>query len=275
MRTQKSATSNHLQSVPPPPLQVDDVAVSSVDALAAEARRLAPDVRQPITGDLTTLHTNAERGVAAVVAERARLDDAKVPARWSQITALPAIALAYCDVVSRIAALEAQESGNAALWSSYWTTREKLLAAAEGLAAWNKLPSAPVTALRSAKKGSLRAHDVHRLTDLFREHAASVQGFSPVSAANLADADALADKVLKQRGTGATAVDAALDEARRTRDALAWMLRDRHDHLRALAAWLWPRDASKHVPALTTRTRTTPRAVATPAPAPTPAPVTG
>lgn len=274
MRSQKSVVSSHLQSVPPPPMQADEVAAeTSVSALAAEARRVAPDVRSPITGDLTTLHPNAERGVAAVVAERARLDAAKVPARWSQIASLPSLALAYCDAVSRVATLEAQDSGVAAQWRAYWNTREKLLVGAEALAAWGKIPEAPVAALRGAKKGSLLAHDVHRLTQMFRDHAATVQGSTPITEADLVAADALADKVLKQRRAGATSVDATLDDARRTRDALAWMLRDRHDHLRALAAWLWPREASRHVPALTTRTRTPKRADATPTPAPTP--VTG
>lgn len=252
MRTQKNTPSQHLHSVPPP--AVDAVAApdaTSFEALAAEARRVAPADARPLAGDLSSMHARVHDAVAAVTAERAKLDAGRVPVRWGDIASLASLALAYGEAVSRVASLEQAPTATAPIWQEYWDTRAKLLGAAESLIAWKDIPAGPIPGLRRARRGGLAAHDIPRITGWFREHAAQLEGSSPVTEKHLTDADALCAKVLRARRSGVRpAPSSALVDARRTRDALGWMLRARYDHLRAVATWLWPRTLTAHVPGL-------------------------
>lgn len=223
------------------------------DPHVAEALRLAPPDAPPLRSDGRLMYHNVVVGLAAVQGERARLDAAGVPVPWAQLAALPSIAQSFCRAADRFDGLPLGDK-TAPVWREFWTVRGKLLRAADALVDDGAVSADRVEAVRHATRRKDRAGDLHKLVMLFREHEGAIAGRTAITAADLARAETLSESVLtsvRPRGARKAAESPARAEARRTRDALGWLLATRHAALVAAAGWLWGRALGQHVPGLT------------------------
>lgn len=226
----------------------------SAEALAEflpEARALAEKDVRTMRADPALAYHNVTAGLAALAPHESTLATLPAPFDLAAMKSSGRLALALIYAAAQV---DRSSSGKTQkLLSKAATARDLLLTNAVALAKSGVLPTAKVKKIQSGRGSRDMVQDCVDLAALFRENAAAIKGKTAVTKAQIDEAAAVGDELLKiLKPARAKAkipddVQAAVD----TRDRLWTLLQIRHrDNLRRAGAWIWVDDVDEHVPAL-------------------------
>jgi hypothetical protein len=235
------------------------------------AKAVRDEVLEECRVDVALVYHAAKQGVESVLAQEATL--AKLPqVSVEDLRSLPQLAQGLAFAVLQLHRhLEAASFGP--LFSRAQRLRRKLFKAADALAEAELLAAADAQALPGLDRGDVLG-DCLALAALLRRNEAQAAGRSPVTAADLDEAEQTAARLKELLASGGDRQALpSLVEATQLRDRLWTLLRLRHDVLWRCGAWLYGREVEERVPPLHARlsrrpgVATAPRAQAVPAPA--------
>jgi hypothetical protein len=230
-------------------------AARAVDAGAVEECR----------ANVTLAYYSAKRGLESLRSQEAELS--RLPqVKLEDLQTLPQLAqgLAFA-VLQWHRHLEAASFGP--LFEQAQRSRRKLLSAADALAEAGLLADTDADAVRH-----LSRHDVIgtclAFSELLRRNEARIQGRSPVTAAELEEAEQIVTKLRELLAPSGELLERlalpSLVEATQVRDRFWTLLKQRHDLLWRCGAWLYGQQVEEHVPPLQLVYTTLPRAVVAP-----------
>lgn len=244
---------------PEPALPAD--AEAAYHACVSEALALGDHEYDTFNGNPQVTWQNAQRGVLAVLAERAAIDaspDAPTVdfARVAS-TLTAASALQFATVLASNASLP--RSALAAMRARMYAVRDMLLTSASALVkvgVYTQENAATVAAIQQGNGPIDAANDCVALASLFRATVALVHGRSPVTPELVDESARLGTQMLqllKPDGVAnAPAVD-TITRAAEVRDRLAALLARRYAYVARVGGWLWGHELAEHVPPLRSR----------------------
>lgn len=222
----------------------------SYERYLPEALALTGELAYPRT-HLELLYYNAGVGVAAVLAERARLEKELPALDLDEVAALPELVLAVIYADSLIDPHAPKPTR--AMQARAAELRQKLLTTAEALVLAGLFPAHEVARIRAGHGAFDTAADCVALARLFQDHAVAIQGKSPVTAAEVKEAAELGASlysVLRPRNAP-TALPPEELEAIDHRNRLWTLAATRYERVRRAGAWLFGVEhLDDHVPAL-------------------------
>jgi hypothetical protein len=221
------------------------------DKFLSAARAIDSSAVEECRADVALAYHSVKRGLESLLSEDAplnRLPDIKL----DELRTLPELAQGVAFAVLQWhRQLDAASFGP--LFEQAQRLRRKLLKAADALAEAGLLLEADAEAVRH-----LSRHDVigtcMTFSELLRRNEARVAGRSPVTAADLDEADQTVTqlRVLLSPRSGAQAelTLPSLVESTQLRDRFWTLLKQRHDLLWRCGAWLYGREVDTRVPPL-------------------------
>src|SRR5262245_28823962 len=163
---------------------------TSYDAFAAAARAVAQDALQECCADIVLAYETVTRGVENVLGSAVVIVGKLPSVNVEELSALPRIAQGLAFAALQVhRELEATPHG--ALFERALQLRRKLGKAADALAEAGLLPAAEVEEARLHARLDV-ADECAALATLFQKHAKQADGRSPVSAADLREAEHVA-----------------------------------------------------------------------------------
>lgn len=234
--------------------QVDTDAVGSqahYERFLPEALALGGEPTWPRVSVQTAYH-NVAQGTAAVLTEKARLQQELPTLALDEVAALPELVLAvlYADDLIDPHAPKPTRT----MQSRAATLRKKLLTTANALVLAGLLPEHEVALIRRGTGAFDVAEDCIALTRLFQGHAQAIAGKHAVTTDEVREAAELGTELrtlLRPKHTHTAPPPEALAQATERRDRLWALLVSRYDRVRRAGAWLFGVEhVDERVPAL-------------------------
>ena len=225
-----------------------------VERLYAAAMAVAESTVKPLQGSARLACVNVSRGVANVLAERARVERELPSFDLAAAAALPELGLATAWAAEEVLRFSVENPAEIqTMLRRASELRGLLLLSLDGAVRAGFIPAAPVAKLRSGSGGFDTAGDCVGASILFQKYAVVLRGKTPVSAAQIKEAAALGSALLSvmqpkaARGREkADALKAAID----LRDRLGTLLAAGHAELRRAGGWLFGEARDARVPPL-------------------------
>ncbi len=252
---------------------------ASYEATQADAQAVAESDVFTYTGNAHVALQNARKGVAAVVAERARIEsDPKAPkVDFASIAATVRVAEALVFAVTIVSNTSAEKREINALMSEVYETRDEILANAVSLVKSKVITGKDAEVVANIAKGTGpvdAAQDCIALAALYRRIASSIAGKTPITAERVKRAAELGSEALATLTPSGVEVKRDANDpvarAAEMRDRIAVVLTRHYDEIARIGGWLWGFDLAAHVPPLRSRTAAREEPVVTPSPAPAP-----
>lgn len=234
----------------------------SYEAFVAEANGVHERDVVTFTGNAQVTLQNARAGVAAVMAERARIeaDPAAPEVDFVMLSTTARVAEALVFAANAASNAVAERSETNALMSEVYELRDELLANAVALVKSKVIKGKDadtVAAIQKGKGAIDAAQDCIALAALFRRVARDIEGMSPVTPERVQRAaKAGSDALLALAPEGVVVERAAPDpvaKAAEMRDRMAALLARYYAYVGRVAGWLWGFELGDHVPALRSR----------------------
>lgn len=227
---------------------------AAYDAFLAAAKLLDPSVIEECCADVVLAYHNVSRGVENVLGRGAVVIGKLPDVNIVELSLLPRLAQGLV-----FAALQVhRELRGASFRVSFERAqllRRKLRKAADALAEAGLLADADIDEVRLQVRQDV-LEDCLALAALFRRNEAKINGRSPISAADLREAEQVADKLramLGQQGDSSDGGAPSLVKVIEMRDRFWTLLFQRYDVLWRCGAWLYGRAVDEHVPPLPIR----------------------
>jgi hypothetical protein len=231
------------------------------EAFLAAAKAVDASAIEECRADIALVYHSVKRGVEGVLAQEAALGGLP-QVKVEELRELPQLAQGLAFAVLQLHRdVEAASFGP--LFAQAPRLRRKLLKAADALAEAGLVSDADAEQVRRLGLQDV-VEDCTALVALLRRNEAKVAGHSPVTAADLDEAEQVAARLrglLAPRGEG----QGSLEEAARIRDRFWTLLTQRHELLWRCGAWLYGREVDERVPPLQARYTARPRVQAVPA----------
>ncbi|MDY7231402.1 hypothetical protein [Hyalangium rubrum] len=225
---------------------------AAYEAFLAPAQALEASAVEECRADIALACYNVKQGVEHVLAQEAVVS-ALPGVKLEELRSLPQLAQGLA-----FAALQVHRQLRAVsfrpLFEQALRARRKLLKAAEALAAVGLLPEDEVSSLSGGRQNVVE--DCLALTALLKRHEASISGRSPVTAADLEEAEQVATnlrQLLAPWSGGESGAPAPVLEASGLRNRFWTLLKQRYEVLWRCGAWLFGHEVEEHVPPLESR----------------------
>lgn len=215
---------------------------------------------QPLREKTAIVYQNVVKGVKAVLKEEAEVRKLPLKLPLKLLSELPELALALRFAAAQV---NTRSSGEVkSLRTQAAKLRKLLLSAAETLVLSGDLQARDVEQIRRGSGPLDAAQDCVALAALFKAHA-DARKKTPVTAEHIEQAEDLGTRLVSLLRPGGARQpsqgQARAAESVAIRDRLWTLLWQRHRELRRIGMWLFLDEANDRVPALRSRTRTTPR----------------
>lgn len=225
-----------------------------VERFRAAAEALPAASVRPLRASARLMYANVATGVAAVLAEKARVGRELPGFDLARAAALPDLGLAMAWANEEVLRFtEARPAEVRASLQRAAALRGVLLANLDGAARAGVVPAAAVQKIREGRGPFDTAGDCVACAALYRKYAAALKGKTPVSAAEVKEAALVGDAllaVLQPKGARPKAKAAELKAAIALRDRLATLLAQGHAELRRAGGWLFGEQRDARVPVL-------------------------
>lgn len=273
-----TATGRGSRTTPPPPQTVTqtaapvvrEVAVNvsvagfegSYETFVAEATQLHARDVAIFNGNAQVALQNARAGVAAVMAERARIEsDPEAPeVDFAKISATARVAEALVFAANAASNAVAERSETNAQMSKVYELRDELLANAVSLVKSKVIKGKDADSVANIQKGKGAidaAQDCIALGALFRRVARDIEGKSPITPERVREAaQAGSDALLVLAPDGVVVERSGEDpvaKAAEMRDRMAALLTRHYAYVGRIAGWLWGFNLGDHVSPLRSR----------------------
>jgi hypothetical protein len=235
------------------------------DRFLSAARAVDAGAVEECRANVALAYYSAKRGLESLRSQEAALS--RLPqVKLEDLQTLPQLAQGLAFAVLQWPR-HLESASFAALFEQAQRSRRKLLSAADALAEAGLLADADADAVRH-----LSRHDVigtcMAFCELLRRNEARIQGRSPVTAAELEEAEQAVTKLRELLAPSGELLERltlpSLVEATQVRDRFWTLLKQRHDLLWRCGAWLYGQQVDEHVPPLQAVYTTLPRAAAAP-----------
>jgi hypothetical protein len=226
---------------------------AAYDAFLAAAKLLDPSVIEECCADVVLAYHNVSRGVENVLGGGAvvvgKLPDVNVV----ELSLLPRLAQGLVFATLQVHR-ELRSAPFGVLFERAQVLRRKLRKAAEALAEAGLLADADIDEVRLQVRQDV-LEDCLALAALLRRNEGQITGRSPVAAADLREAEQVADKLRTMLGQQGDAIEGApsLVKVIEMRDRFWTLLFQRYDVLWRCGAWLYGRAVEERVPPLPIR----------------------
>jgi hypothetical protein len=227
---------------------------AAYDAFLAAAKALDPGVIEECCADVVLAYHNVSRGVENVVGSGAvvvgKLPDVNVV----ELSLLPRLAQGLV-FAALLVHRELRSAPFGVLFERAQLLRRKLRKAADALAEAGLLADTDIDEVRLQARQDV-IEDCLALAALFRRNEARITGRSPVSVADLREAEQVSDKLrtmLGQQGDASDEGRPSLVKVIEMRDRFWTLLFQRYDVLWRCGAWLYGRTVDERVPPLPIR----------------------
>lgn len=273
-----TATGKGSRTTPPPPQTVAQTAASvvqeaavtaavagfegSYDAFVAEAMQRPQGEVATFTGNAHVALQNARAGVAAVLAERARIEsDPEAPeVDFVMVSATTRVAEALVFAANAASNAAAQRSETSAQLTRVYEIRDELLSNAVSLVKSKVIKGNDAEIVANIQKGKGpidAAQDCIALAALFRRLAADIAGKSPITPARVQEAARMGSDALLVLAPDGVAVESGGEDpvakAAEMRDRVAALLTRYYAYVGRVAGWLWGFNLGDHVSPLRSR----------------------
>lgn len=227
---------------------------AAYDAFLAAAKLLDPGVIEECCADVVLAYHNVSRGVENVLGSGAvvvgKLPDVNVV----ELSLLPRLAQGLVFAALQVHR-ELRGTPFGASFERAQVLRRKLRKAADALAEAGLLADTDIDEVRLQVRQDV-LEDCMALAALFRRNEGRITGRSPISAADLREAEQVADKLramLGQQGDASDGGAPSLVKVIEMRDRFWTLLFQRYDVLWRCGAWLYGRAVDERVPPLPIR----------------------
>ncbi|MFL5352435.1 hypothetical protein [Archangium sp.] len=227
---------------------------AAYDAFLGAAKALDPGVIEECCADVVLAYHNVSRGVENVLGSGAvvvgKLPDVNVV----ELSLLPRLAQGLVFAALQVHR-ELRSAPFGTLFERAQLVRRKLRKAADALAEAGLLADTDIDEVRLQARQDV-LEDCLALAAVFRRNEARITGRSPVVAADIREAEQVADKLRTMLGLQGDAADGgapSLVKVIEMRDRFWTLLFQRYDVLWRCGAWLYGRGVDERVPPLPIR----------------------